>query len=79
MTNPIEDDIREALLSHAKGHIDKHVMNVKILMKKCVGVAEHGDVLEEIEKELKIIAEYHDEIEMINTYINPPNRYANLP
>lgn len=79
MTSPLEDEIKEALLSHAKGHIDKHVMNVKILMKKCVGVAEHGDVLDEIEKELKIIADYDDQIDMINKYIVPASPYANLP
>lgn len=75
----MEEEIKEALITHAQGHIDKHAMNVKILMRKAVGIGEHGDVLEEIEKELKIIAEYHDEIEMINKYICPIKPYANLP
>lgn len=75
----MEKEIKDALISHAQGHIDKHAMNVKILMQKAVGIGEHGDVLEEIEKELKIIAEYHDEIEMINKYIAPVQPYANLP
>lgn len=75
----MEEEIKNALIKHAQGHIDKHAMNVKILMRKAVGIGEHGDVLEEIEKELKIIAEYHDEIEMINKYIAPESPYANLP
>ena len=29
-------------------------------MQKAVGIGEHGDVLTEIEKELKVIAEYDD-------------------
>jgi len=60
--------IIEALRSHATGHIDKHKANIEILLQKQVGVAEHPDTLETIEKELKIIAEYDDQIEMLNKY-----------
>lgn len=61
--------IYDALVAHAKGHIEKHAANVEIYMEKAVGVGEHPDVLEAIEKELKMIAEYHDELEMLETYI----------
>ena len=61
--------IYDALVAHAKGHIEKHTANVEIYMEKAVGVGEHPDVLEAIEKELKIIAEYHDQLEVLETYI----------
>ena len=64
----MRNEILEALKSHATGHIDKHKANVEILLQKQVGVAEHPDTLETIEKELKIIAEYDDQLEMINKY-----------
>ena len=60
--------IIEALLAHAKGHIEKHKANIEVLLEKTAGIAEHPDTLETIEKELKIIAEYDDEIEMLNKY-----------
>ena len=60
--------IIEALLAHAKGHIEKHKANVEVLLEKPAGVAEHPDTLETIEKELKVIAEYDDELEMLNKY-----------
>jgi len=60
----------EALKSHATGHIDKHKANVEILLQKQVGVAEHPDTLETIEKELRIIAEYDDQLEVLNKYFN---------
>ena len=60
--------IIEALKKHAEGHIEKHKTNVEILMQKPVGIGEHGDVLTEIEKELKVIAEYDDQLEMLNKY-----------
>ena len=58
----------EALKKHAEGHIEKHKTNVEVLMQKPVGVAEHPDTLESIEKELKIIAEYDDKLEMLDKY-----------
>jgi len=64
----MKDSIVEALIKHAEGHISKHKANVEILMNKNVGVAEHPDTLETIEKELAIIAEYDDQVEMLKKY-----------
>ena len=61
--------IYDALIEHAKGHIKKHSANVEIYMENAVGVGEHPDILEAIEKELTIIAQYHDEIEVLEKYI----------
>ena len=58
----------EAIKDHAKGHIKKHSMNVEIYLKNAAGIGEHPDVLEAVEKELKIIAEYDDQLEVINKY-----------
>ena len=58
----------EAIKDHAKGHIKKHTMNVEIHLKNAAGVGEHPDVLEAVEKELKIIAEYDDQLEVIKKY-----------
>ena len=64
----MREKIIEAVKEDAKGHIEKHKMNVEVLMQKPVGIGEHGDVLTEIEKELKIVAEYDDQLEMLNKY-----------
>jgi hypothetical protein len=58
----------EAIKEHAKGHIAKHAMNVEVYLKNAAGVGEHPDILEAIEKELKIIAEYHDQLEVLDKY-----------
>jgi hypothetical protein len=58
----------EALKAHAQGHIEKHKLNVEVILQNAVGIAEHGDVLTEAEKELKVIAEYDDQLEMLNKY-----------
>ena len=64
----MRDIILKAFKSHAQGHIDKHIANVEVLLEKPVGVAEHPDVIETIEKEIRVIADYDDLLQMINKY-----------
>ena len=63
-----EQQMIQAIKDHAKGHIAKHAMNVEVYLKNSAGVGEHPDVLEAVEKELKIIAEYHDQLEVLEKY-----------
>ena len=58
----------EALRSHAQGHVDKHKANVEVYLHNAVGVGEHPDIIEAIEKELKVIAEYDDQLQIIEKY-----------
>jgi hypothetical protein len=51
-----------------EGEIAKHVVNVEVMLDNTVGVGEHPDIVETIEKELEIISSYHDKLEMLNTY-----------
>ena len=50
-----EDLIRASQL-HFKAHIQKHKVNVENLLENSVGVAEHPDIMDSIEKELEIMA-----------------------
>ena len=61
-------DIIEASKLHFKAHIEKHRINVENLLEKGVGVAEHPDIMDTIEKEIEIIAEYHDKLEVLKHY-----------
>ena len=61
-------ELIKALKSHAQGHIDKHIANVEVQLQNATGVAEHPDHIETVEKELKIIAEYDDQLEMLKKY-----------
>ena len=60
----------QALKAHAIGHIEKHKVNVEVILQQAVGIGEHGDILTEAEKELKVIAEYDDQLEMLNKYFS---------
>ena len=64
------ENMLEAIKEHAKGHIAKHAMNVEVYLSNAAGVGEHPDIIEAVEKELKIIAEYNDQLEMLEKYFN---------
>lgn len=59
----------ECFVSHAKGHVDKHLANVEVLLTYPVGVGNNGDIIEEIEKELEEVAKYDDLLEMVEKYL----------
>ena len=48
------------VIGHADGQIAKHKANILIQCKNSVGVAEHGDHVETIQKEMEQIAHYED-------------------
>jgi len=69
----MRSDLIKASELHFKAHIEKHRVNVEILLEKGVGVAEHPDVMETIEKELEIMAEYDDKLSILNKYFTIDN------
>ena len=64
----MRDELIKASRIHFKAHIEKHRINVENLLNNSVGVAEHPDLMDSIEKELDLIAEYDDKLEMLNKY-----------
>ena len=64
----MREEMINALKNHAVAHIEKHRMNVEVYLNNPVGVGEHSDVMDTIEKELNLMAEYHDQLEVLNTY-----------
>jgi hypothetical protein len=61
-------DLIKASKLHFKAHIEKHRINVENLLENGVGVAEHSDIMDTIEKELGIMAEYDDKLSILNKY-----------
>ena len=59
-----QDFMINAMRSHARGHIDKHKMNVEVYVKTPAGIGEHADVFEAIEGEILELAKYNDVLDM---------------
>lgn len=58
----------KAVRKHAEAHIEKHKMNVEIYLTNPVGIGEHSDIMDAIEKELTAMAEYEDHIDILDKY-----------
>ena len=58
----------KAVRKHAEAHIEKHRMNIEVYLTHPVGVGEHSDIMDAIEKELSLMAEYEDHLDIIDKY-----------
>ena len=64
----MKKDILKASKLHFQAQIEKHKVNVNNLLRNTVGVAEHPDIMDTIEKELEVIAEYDDKLSGLKKY-----------
>lgn len=64
--------LKEILISAAKKHaeaeIDLHKANIEVYMQQVVGIGEHSDIIETVQKELDKMATAHDRLEILNKY-----------
>lgn len=61
----MRNKIIDALYDHFNAHITKHSINVQIMLENPMAIHDHTDLMDAIEKELEIIAEYRDKIEAL--------------
>ena len=64
----LREDLLRASRIHFEAHIEKHRINVENLLSNSQGVADHPDIMDTIEKELAEISNYHDLLEVLETY-----------
>jgi hypothetical protein len=62
-----EDLIKVSEL-YFRAQIEKHKVNVENLLENQIGVAEHPDIVETIEKELEVMAKYEDKLNILIKY-----------
>jgi hypothetical protein len=61
-------EIISVLKQHFETHILKHKMNVDIMLNNPMAIHDHTDLMGAIEKEIALIAEYQDKLEIMNVY-----------
>jgi hypothetical protein len=61
----MKDKIKEVLQMQFEAGIEKHAMNVRIMMDNPMAIHEHTDFMGAIELELAHIAEYKDKLEAL--------------
>ena len=57
-----------ALKSYYVGNINRHIANVEVYLKMTVGIGEHSDIQETIDKEIEKIAQFDDRLAMVIKY-----------
>ena len=68
MIRSMREQLINALIAHAHGDIQKHVVNIEVYLNNPVGIGDHSNIVEAIEKELNMISKYQDQIDVINKY-----------
>ena len=67
-------DLKEQMIKaarlHAEAELELHKTNIEVYMQQVVGIGEHSDIIETIQKELDKMATAHDRLEMLNKYFN---------
>ena len=64
----MRDKLIKSVSSYLQGNIDKHIANVENLLENHVALAEHPDIIDTIEKELDVVADYEDKLNVLNKY-----------
>tara|TARA_B100000287_G_scaffold401925_1_gene422415 strand:- start:2099 stop:2344 length:246 start_codon:yes stop_codon:yes gene_type:complete len=64
----LRTDLIKASRIHFEAHVEKHRINVENLLRNSVGVAEHPDIMDSIEKELDEMSRYNDLLEVLDKY-----------
>jgi|TARA_R110001606_G_scaffold31301_1_gene95651 hypothetical protein len=66
----LKDTMLSSLITHAEGMRNMHISNVKIYLENPVGIGEHSNIMESIEKELDSISKYEEQIQVIEKFFN---------
>lgn len=59
-----------AAKKHAEAEIELHKTNIEVYLKNVVGIGEHSDIVETIQKELDAMATAHDRLEMLEKHFS---------
>jgi len=68
MKRTLREQMIQAAIKHAEAHIEKHRMNIEVYLTNPVGVGEHSEIMDEIEKQLDEMARYQDHIDILDAY-----------
>ena len=62
------DKLVVSVQSYLQGNIDKCIANIENLLENHIALAEHPDIVETIEKELDVLADYEDKLNVLIKY-----------
>jgi hypothetical protein len=66
----MREQLLDTLRVYFSSHVVKHKMNVEIMLKNPMAIHDHTDWMTAVEKEMAIIAEYEDKLEVLNKHFS---------
>ena len=66
----MKENIFNALKAHFEAHIQKHKINVDIMLNNPMAIHDHTDFMGAVALELPHIAEYEDKLEVLVKHFN---------
>lgn len=64
----MKQKILKALQAHFVGHIEKHKMNVEVMLANPLAIHDHTDLMSAIEKEIEQLIEYQDKLDALRQH-----------
>jgi len=64
----IRTKLINASIAHFESHIEKHKINIEVMLANPMAIHDHTDIMSAIELELAQIAEYEDKLEAITKH-----------
>ena len=65
----VGDQIILAALKQAEGELEVHKANIQVYQTMPAGIGEHSDVMAAVESEIDKISHFHDQLEVIEKYL----------
>jgi hypothetical protein len=66
----LKEQMIKATRLHAEAEVQLHKTNIEVYMQNVVGIGEHSDIIETIQKELDAMATANDRLEMLEKYFS---------
>ena len=60
--------IGKGIEKHLEGHIELHRANIQVYMENSVGIGDHPNIMEAVEKELAEISKYEGVLSVLKSF-----------
>jgi len=64
----MREQLIKAARMHAEGELERAKTNIEVYMHNPVGIGEHSDIVEAIQKELTTMGHAHERLEILDKY-----------
>jgi len=64
------ENLLDAMQKYLEGGVAKHKANIEVFLNQSVGIGEHSDIIDTIEKELDSLSAYEDKLVVLDKYFS---------